>query len=328
MRSFLSRRARVLYGFENPDQVSTLTTTLERFLDYLLQHDVCPEYYTDILTTRNFCRSANSELWQDAEAIRRLPGDFNIACSTLSGGYYAEHYDGLTVWETEPDPTNRAVFVGMKPEEAQQIMSFGVAGAADEAVYQAYLDAVRTDTPIAVTEAEEVAGFEITGIDPPTQDCKAIYTSAASNFRPVGRVYAKAWTNPDSQAEDLTEEEKRALSGSSQTTATATATRAKPKEYVFLLEELLQTYLRVGTKIEATVYTLSCGITFFDNVVNVFPSFDEFLVNELMQDWTTPRPKKGAFDYVEGEDGQDDDNDKDNDDVDGNADHKDSSGKW
>ncbi|KIW21260.1 hypothetical protein PV08_01840 [Exophiala spinifera] len=315
MRSFLSRRSRTIYGCETPDEVSTVTTTLERFLDYLLQHDVCPEYQTDVLTTRDFCRSATSELWHITEAIRRLPGDFNIACSTLSGGYYAENYDALTDWETEPDTHNEAVFVGMKREEAEQVMSFGVAGAADESVYQAYLDAVRSGTPVAVTEIEEMAGFEITRIDPPTPDCKAIYTSTTSNFRPVGRVYAKSWTNPDSQPEDLTDEEQkqRALLSSPKPT----------KEYVFLVEELLQTYLRVGTKIEATIYTLSCGIMFFDNVVNVFPSFDEVVVNELMQNWTTPRPKKGAFDYVEGEDGDDkDDDDGDNDGADGNGDGK------
>ncbi|KAK6384960.1 hypothetical protein LTS17_002523 [Exophiala oligosperma] len=302
MHSFLSRRARAIYGFDTPDQVSTLTTTLERFMDYLLQHDVCPEYHPEVLATRNFCRSVGPELWHAAEALRHLPGDFNIACSTLSGGYYAEHYDGLTDWETEPDPQQLAVFVGMKPEEAQQIMSFGVAGAAEESVYKAYLDAVRTGSPVAVTDVEEIAGFEITRIVPPTPDCKAIYTQTTSNFRPVGRVYAKAWTNPDSQPEDLTDEEKRALYVSS----TSPNNTVKPKEYVFFLEEILQTYLRVGTKIEATIYMLSCGIMFFDNVVNLFPSFDEFIANELMLDWVTPRPRKGAFDYVATEDDDDD----------------------
>ncbi|KAK4946827.1 hypothetical protein LTR10_014330 [Elasticomyces elasticus] len=290
MKGFLSRRAQDMYGFETREQVSMVTTTLERFMDYLLQHDVCPEYRDDVLATRNLCREAQSELWDVAEATRRLPGDFNIACSTMFGGSYAQGYDGEASWRPESEAQ---AFVGMKPEEARQIIHFGVAGAASEDVYQAYLHAIHGDGALEVVSVEKYIGFEITRIVPPTEDCKQLYTTASQHFRPVGCVYAKSWSNPDTPPEDLTEEEKQAQS---------LPTTPDETEYVFFMESILQSYLRVGMKVEATVHTLNCGIMFFDEVLNVFPTFDEYLVNELMLGWKEPRPVKGAFDYVESED--------------------------
>ncbi|KIX08403.1 uncharacterized protein Z518_03059 [Rhinocladiella mackenziei CBS 650.93] len=290
MKGFLSRRAKNLYGFDTRAQVDTLTTTLERFMDYLLQHDVCPEYRADVLATRNLCREAPAELWDTAEATRRLPGDFNIACSTLFGGSYARYYDGETWWG--PEDAGEAAFVGMKPEEASQIIHFGVAGAATEPVFAAYLAGVNGTKQLEVTSVEENVGFEIARVIPPTQGCKEIYTTNSTHFRPVGRVYAKPWKNPDAPPEDLTQAELAST--------TALAKREPEKEYVFFIESILQAHLHVGMKVEATVRTLNCGIMFFDEVLNVFPSFDEYLYNEMMVGWVDPRPKKGAFDYVEG----------------------------
>jgi hypothetical protein len=294
MRGFLSRRAQLLYGFEAREQVATVATTLERFMDYLLQHDVCPEYRGDVLATRDLCRTAAPELWAVAEATRRLPGDFNIACSTLFGGSYAQHYDGDTWWG--PDDKEEKVFVGMKHDEASQIVHFGVAGAATEDVFTAYLESVRGQGQMEVVSVHEHAGFEITRITPPTRECKELYTTASQHFRPVGRVHAIPWRNPDMPPEDLTPAEKEASLPRLQTPEEG---KEKEKEYVFFVEEILQSYLRVGTRVEATVRTLNCGIVFFDEVLNVFPTFDEYVVNEMMAGWKEPRPEKGAFDFVD-----------------------------
>ncbi|EXJ56292.1 uncharacterized protein A1O5_12559 [Cladophialophora psammophila CBS 110553] len=300
-KGFLSRRAKDIFGLDTEDEVNMVCTTLERFMDYLLQHDVCPEYKEDVLAARELCRKAGPELWDMAEATRRLPGEFNIACSTLFDGSYSRDYDGETWWGNSDG--EEAVFVGLKPDEAQQIVKFGVAGAATEKVYTAFLAGVQQKAPkmMDVVKIEERTGFEITRIEPPTKACKQIYTSHSQHFRPVGCVYAKPWKNPDALPEDLTPAEKEALSPPS--------VQAAETEYVFFIESILQSCLRVGTKVEATVRTLGCGITFFDEVLNVYPSFDEFLVNEMMVGWKSPRPVKGALDYVSGDDsdgGEDD----------------------
>lgn len=315
IQGFLSRPAKTLYGFETRDQVATVSTTLERFMDYLLQHDVCPEYSSDVLAARDLCRSAPPELWDVAEATRRLPGDFNIACSTLFGGSYAQRYDGDTWWG--PDDNDEKVFVGMKPDEASQVMHFGVAGAATEDVFAAYLKSIHGEGTevqrLEVVSVQEQAGFEITRIVPPTKECEDLYRTDSQHFRPVGRVHAKPWRNPELPPEDLTPAEQLARNDRPASSKAEWDGDGEKKEaYVFFIESILQTYLRVGIKIEATVRTLNCGIAFFDDVLNVFPTFDEYLVNEMMVGWKAPGPVKGAFDFVEGRaEGEEQDGDRD-----------------
>ncbi|KAK5049102.1 hypothetical protein LTR84_005525 [Exophiala bonariae] len=297
MKGFLSRHAGPLYGFEQREVVDRVTSTLERFMDYLLQHDVCPEYSADVLKTRNFCRyDANPELWSIAEASRRLPGDFNRACSTLFGGQYSE-YDGETWWG---DPNNtEAHFVGLKPEEASQILQFGIAGAATEQVYTFYLDVMKGSKNLEVVSVENYVGLEITRVEPPTAECKEIYTANSAHFRPVGRVYAKAWKNPEAPPEDLTaEEHEQARREADKPT---TGQEEKDDEYLFFIESIIQEDLRVGMKLEATVRTLNCGLMYFDHFLTLYPTFDTYLPNEAMMGWKKPRPVKGAFDFVEEE---------------------------
>lgn len=306
MKGFLSRQAARLYGFDQREKLDMVTSTLERFMNYLLQHDVCPEYAAEVLKTRNFCRyDANAELWNVAEATRRLPGDFNTACSTLFGGQYAENYDGDTWWG--PEQVTDSVFVGIKPEEANQILHFGVAGAATEEVFAFYLEAINGGKTLEIVSVEEHAGLEITRVEPPTSECKELYTHHSNHFRPVGRVYAKPWKNPDAPPEDLTDEEKRQeLENGIEDKKNDN--NKKEKEYLFFIESIIQEDLRVGMKLEATVRTLNCGLMFFDEFLNLYPSFDTYLPNEAMAGWKKPRPLKGAFDYVEeGEDAEDQD---------------------
>ena len=304
-RAFLSRHAATLYGFETYEQVGLVTTTLERFMDYLLQHDVCIDYTREVIATRDLCRSATSELWACAEAYRWLPGDFNIACSTLFGGYYS-HYDGVSDWSQQSEePT----FVGLTTDQAIQIVKFGVAGAATEAVYQKYLTIVNSSdgSNLEVVNRIPDAGFTITKIIQPTKDCIKLYKSQSADFRPVGRVVATHWVNPDQLPADLTEAERRILNVngkpsdvpqfSKSHTSKLTEIHDEVPEYTFFIPLPLITYLRVGMHIEATIHELNCGIWFFDDYRVVYPGFDVFLTNDFMVGWKEPRWLKGSVEW-------------------------------
>jgi hypothetical protein len=299
LKAFCSYRLKGIWGLETKEQVIRICTTLERFMDYLLQHDVCPDFKDDVLASRAFCRTIGPELWDMAQACRRLPGEFNMACSTLFGGLFGQHYDGDTWWgrEDEKDP----VFVGLKPEEAQTIVKFGVAGAAEEQVYLAFLDGVQGGNSgmLDVIDVKEATSFEITQIELPTKQCKEIYTTQSVQYRPVGRVTAKPCTDINAVPEDLTDAERQAVSSLNGSTT----------QYVFLIEEILSSMLRVGTKIEATVRILRCGIMFFDEVLNVHPSYAHFIPNELMTGWKEPRRTRAAFDYVSEDDADEEEDD-------------------
>ena len=285
MRAFLSRSAFSIFGFETKERVELVTTTLERFMDYLMQHSVCPEYQQEVLNTRNFCREATIELWSVAEAQRWLPGEFNVACSTLFGGNYGQNYDGETSWAEQGDCG--AVFVGLTAEKASQIVGFGIAGAATSEEYQKYFNLTEAGGPEALDVIQVIkdSGFEITDIENPTADCKDLYTENSVEFRPLGRITAKPWQDPEAPPEDLTENEVQA------------ARSAKPETYVFLVEEIIMQHLSVGQKIQATIRQLNCGIWFFDEFLNVFPDFELYILNEMVLGYKQPKMLDSAFSW-------------------------------
>jgi hypothetical protein len=284
MKAFLSRRAPYYYGFETRAQVDTITKVLINFMNYLLHHDVCPEYAADILAARSVCNTANGELWECAEAQRWLPGDFNIACSTLFDGSYGTLYDGTMTWM--PEESGVKGFVGMTADIAREVVKFAIAGAASEEVYQAWYKMATEDT-IKAVEVHQAAGFEITAIDKVDEETKAFYKDQSSEYRPVGKIRAKPWKNLEGPPEDLTAEEREAL--------LRDASNSKPGGisaepiYEFFIEEVVLQHLFVGMKIEATIHKLNCGIWFFDDVLRAFCSFDTYLCNELMVGWKEPR---------------------------------------
>lgn len=281
-KGFLSRSASDLYAFDRLEDASLVTTTIERFLDYLLQHDVCPEYNEQILSTRDFCREANLELWDCAEAGRLMPGQFNVACSTLAGGQYA-NYDGETDWGNN-DPS-QPVFVGLSQEEAETMIRFAVLNVASEPVYQHYYQLVHNGDDLEVVETIHGQGFEIVDIVAPTADCKDFYKQNSTTFRPMGKVIAKPWTNPDSPPEDLTQEEMDEVIDGVDNDA----------RYEFFVEEIIQQHMSINQKVVATIHKLNCGIWFFDEVARVLPDFDVWLFNDLVEDYKEPRWLKGAY---------------------------------
>ena len=282
MAGFLSRRAPFYYGFETLSQVTTITKVLTNFLNYLLHHNVCPEYSSSILSAREIVKRADTELWSCAEAQRWLPGDFNIACSTLFDGYYSRHYDGKTSWM--PEDAGVASFIGMTPDIAREVVKFAIAGAASEDVYQAWYKGAVADN-LKVVEVREGVGFEVTAIEQVDEETKTFYKEQSSEYGPVGRIRAKPWTNPDAPPEDLTKEEREALAAS----GNGGGDGDDETVYEFFIEEVVLQHLFVGMKMEATARRLSCGIWFFDEFLRCFVGFDTFLKNELMVGWREPR---------------------------------------
>jgi hypothetical protein len=174
-------------------------------------------------------------------------------------------------------------------------------------VFEGYARAINNDERqmLDVIDIKEQVGLEVIIMEPPAKEVKKMYFATSSKFRPMGTITVRPWKNPDAAPEDLTPEEAEA--------AKSNQTQQDNTEYTFILEEILQSMLRVGTKFECNVHTLRCGLTFIDTVHAAYPTFDEFLANEFMVDWKAPRPKKGALDYVSGEGSDDDDGDEDGD---------------
>ena len=297
MEGFISRRVPHFWDLPTYESVKLITNVLSNFMSYLLHHNVCPEYTSDVLATRSLLeRDAPRELWNVKQAQRWMPGDFNIACSTLFGGFYAKNYDGLTDWAHEKDegrPEN--IFVGMTDEEARNVAKFAIAAAASESQCYTWVE-YANENIVDVEWTEEGGAFEITKIFPVTLETKQFYKKESPGYRPVGRVLARKWHNPAARDEDLTDAEKEAIASqqkqNNNNATTSELTVYNPErdyDYEFFLEAQVLQYCFPGMKVEATIYKLNCGIMFFDTVGRAYCSFDRFLPNELMLDYTKPR---------------------------------------
>ncbi|CAG8982547.1 hypothetical protein HYALB_00002329 [Hymenoscyphus albidus] len=88
VKAFFSCTVPQRIGIHDDEMVKLACKVIKNFLDYLLQHEVCPEYTEEIMTARKVCPLAEKEL----TAIRKLgtlmPGKFNMALSTLFGGQF------------------------------------------------------------------------------------------------------------------------------------------------------------------------------------------------------------------------------------------------
>ena len=287
MKGFLSRRATEIWAFDTKEKVDLVTSTLERFMDYLLQHDVCPEYADEILETRNFCRDATDEIWSCVDAQRWLPGDFNIACSTLFGGNYGRDYDGETYWG-DMEKASGNVFVGQTAEEATQIFGYALAGAASEEVFRRYYSlwqGEEKEEGLRVVQIIKDHNFKIIDLVDPTADCKDMYKQNTEKYRPVGKMIARAWKNPLAPPEDLSDDDEQDL----------TAEESLGEVYIFFIEEIIMQNLSVGQTISATVHKLNCGVWFFDEFTQIHPDFDTLLMNGIMEDYKEPRWVRGAY---------------------------------
>lgn len=294
---FLSRRAMFYYGFETHALVELVTSVLEKFLTYLLHHNVCPEYNADILSARKIAQTATTELFAMAQISNWLPGDFNRAASTLFGGTYATKYDGLSSWDPEPHDVElpQPSFIGFTREVAHQIFGLAIATVGTEKQYEDFVAGPSPENnAYEVIEIRERAGFEITDLFAVTESNLAFYKQVSKEYRPVGIMHARPWRNRASEGlEDLTPAE-RAAEVDKKTDPLSTPSWTSTETYTYFVEGTALQYLFVGMKLEATIYQLRCGIWFMDDFLQAFCSFDRWLCNELMVGWKKPKIKKGV----------------------------------
>lgn len=286
MKGFLSRRAPFFYALDTEAEIKAVTTLLSNFMNYLLHHDVCPEYGEAILAARQCCTKATKELWSTCQARRWLPGDFNIACSTLFDGAYSKRYDGHTSWAE-----GGGGFVGQTDDQARQIVKFAVACAGSEEQYQLWYEKAMANE-IKATKVRKEIGLEVTEIVPPDGETRDFYKQKTKDFRPVGKMRTRAWKDPSAPPDDLTPEEQalRKEAWVKERSAIGEMTRGgEEDEYEFFLEEAVLQHLFVGMKLEATVRTLNCGICFIDEVFNAYPSFDTYLPNDRLYGYKKPK---------------------------------------
>lgn len=276
------------------------THTIKNFLNYILYHDVCPEYKDNILAARSVCDTATIELWKAHQYSAWAPGNFNMACSTLFGGSYFDSYTDDQEWSATLDSTSI-----MPLTTARKVVKFAIAGAGDFEQAVNFRDLANANELEAKCVHED--GFEVTAILPPSPEIKTFYNDQASDLKPVGKLRAIAWRDPSLPDFDLPPGEKPTYSLNGGGDGAQKGPVAQ--EFEFFVEASVLKFCFVGMKVDTCVWELNCGIHYFDKVLTAYCSFYTVLPNESMVGWKEPRDLRD--DHLVWEPKEDDD-DKEN----------------
>lgn len=256
-------------------RINDYIAIIRNFLNYLLHHDVCPEYAEDIQKARVVCDQAKQQLLDIARAHALMPGQFNRACSELFGGFYSGTYIGDQDWAKDLDVPH-----GMSPDVARNIFKVGLTARATNDVFERYKSQA-TSGSIALTSTVDTC-LEVTELILADRNALKIYDhQAAKGLKALGTMKARTWYGPHAEEEDLTEEEE----------AAAAIGPRETKEYEFWIEDELNQRCFVGMKLETTIHHLSFGVDFFDNIAASYCSFYTVLPNEVMIGWREPGPR-------------------------------------
>ncbi|CZT45504.1 uncharacterized protein RSE6_05820 [Rhynchosporium secalis] len=280
VKGFFSYRVPRMFPLETEQEIKTITNVIRNFLNYVLQHEVCPEYTKEIMAARLICELAEKELWSIKQLATKLPGDFNVSASTLYGGRYKSLCPDNATWGGE-----NAEVLGSSPGisvfQAERIFKTVIAFAGTDDLF---VETMKHDVHIVKSESKcyEVAGIQRASLQS-IQEYAAIgdHQGKSGSIKAPGVIKFKAWEGPGLDEEDLTDEEAEA--------AKARLEAGDTTESFWLEDELLQNCF-IGMKMELVIRELNIGIKFFDVIDGLYCSFLTFLPNEKMTGWKEPVP--------------------------------------
>ena len=274
-------------GLCSEKEIDLATRVMMNFYNYLLHHNVCPEYKDQILAARDICVLAQAELPIVQALDAALPGPFSNACSFLFDGQYAQLYSDTDSWASRVLGDR-----DMKLEAARIVFTTAVGALGSDAMFDAIdpqHSAVNSSgdcnswfPDIRCTAVMET-GLEIITIHPPTQTALGFYKDAQRklagsklSLEPLGRLICKPWAHVDFVGSDLPE-------GVNINAPDLVET------YEFWLEGNLLARCVEGLKLDCTLRRLEWvdgsgrdGMWYLDSIDRVFCSFYMVLLNELM----------------------------------------------
>jgi hypothetical protein len=293
-----SNRAPRIFGNDSKEVIDEYCGVIRNFLKYILYHSVCPEYTMEILEAQRICNLAQTELLAIRQASKVLPGNYNKAVSTLTGGHYENLYISNIKWTKDFGDTPPP---GMSIDEAERIFKTAITLVGTSEQFDAVLE--RKTMPRLIKS--EARFLEVVGIIFPDDMMKYRFSRVKDihgdigRIQPLGVLQVKNWNNPEAGNEDLTVEEEAELD-------TARANPVDTPVEEFWLEELILEECFIGMKFGATVRELDIGVKYFDTMMGVYCSFFTYLPNECMVDWKTPRPNMRSPPTVDNPETQED----------------------
>ena len=285
VRGFLSSYLHSVQEILQAEDVKISTDVIRNFLNYLLYHDVCPEYADQVYDAKKSCDSADHQLSICSKLASDLPGTFNQACSLIFGGFFQDTYI-----EDEEQAKSFKLDPSMPREEAVKIFLAGLAAHGTQEMIEAYNTQVEDET-ISIINKQSVY-LEVVSIHTPSAEVLELYSLASQiSIRPTGIVKFQTWRHPHGPWPEMTPTELRAHK---------VASYERHQHQLCLDVDLLPLML-VGTKICCTCYETSFGLRYFDSIIGVLSPMFTWLNNEAVMDWIKPRelpwkPKSACVD--------------------------------
>lgn len=242
---------------------------VQNFLNYVLHHDVCPEYASNIHEARAVCDQALDQISRIYGVWKDIPGDFNVAAQTL---YCPSDEDAFTAYSwggaSETMDRKRAIIVFM-----------ATIATMDYDVFDA-VNTARASNAIEVVDTVDGA-FEIVELRDPSQEILHQYrgvkdptSGVPGTIDPCGVVVLKPTTIQD---------------GWDTGHGPAVGPSTSAQENIILNCSVMR-HLIAGMKVKLVVCTLNIGIKFIKEFKEVYPSYYTFLPQELMLGYKEPVP--------------------------------------
>ena len=259
----------VVFDLSTEGAIKTYVQVLRNFLNYLLHHDVCPEYRDQVEAARRTCDTGQAQLWLIQQSVIALPGDFNKACSTIFGGYYEATPIADKIWAEK-----MGLSKGFEHDQASHILQGGLAAHGDETMCNLYNRQVASKTARRVNSFKVL--MEVTALDFASSEVEELYEHPSmAGCLPLGKLRAQTWHCPGDTLDDLTEEEEEQRARN----------EAPAEKFEFWVENAVLDKMFVGMKLEVQVHELSFGVRYFDTISAALCSFYSEVPNELMMGW-------------------------------------------
>ncbi|KAL0472161.1 Argonaute siRNA chaperone complex subunit Arb1 domain-containing protein [Neurospora intermedia] len=242
---------------------------VSNFLKYVDLHDVCPEYAEDIKNAQKVCQKAREEMPSLVQTLLLLPGNFSSAARLVT----CEDDDEMA-WAREL----------MDEKAARQnigiVMSILMSSKCGHENGIRFKELAGFPT-VAKTITQQA--YEVVSIVLPNDECYAKFKSInkhlgdANAIKPCGFIQVKptvvrdGWENTmHNTVEDVT-------------------------TYNLVMEEEILALMKVGFKFKMDICLLNYGVGFIKNSVDGYPTFYEFLPQELMWGYKEPvvNPRPG-----------------------------------
>ncbi|KAL1845210.1 hypothetical protein VTK73DRAFT_868 [Phialemonium thermophilum] len=261
--------------------VEVAVSVVQNFLNYVLYHDVCPEYAADIMRAKRVCDQARDQiprlfaLWDD------LPGDFHAAARALYG-----------TDDRDEGASGSRRYEAMESRRARIVFWASIATMDKDVIDN--VRAAKHSGGVRVVETVEQT-FEIEEFRDPSDETLQKYygvkdpaSGAPGTMDPCGTVVLQTttiqegWDRPSADGE-----------------------RQGAVQEELLLNQKVRRHLVVGMKLKLVLCTLNVGVKFIREVKDIYPSYYTFLPQELMLHYKEPVPNDRPAPSAEDLDAQD-----------------------